>query len=168
MINFLNYLRNFVLSIINWFYRPFKSFIPAETFRYAFSGGINVSLDIFLFFVCYNFILKKQIVNFGFISISPHIASFLFVFPVTFTVGFLLSRYITFTDSELHGRVQLFRYALTVAGAILINYVFLKIFVEYLYIWPTISKIFTTVIVVAYSYMLQRHFTFKTGNLSKK
>ena len=53
-----------------------------------------------------------QIVHLGFVAISPHIAAFLIVFPMTFTSGFLLAKYVTFTASELKGRIQLFRYGL--------------------------------------------------------
>jgi len=168
MVHFGNLISNIILEIINWFYRPFKKYIPPETFRYAATGGFNTFLDIFLYFVFYNYILAKQFVDIGFIVISPHIAAFLFVLPITFTTGFLLARYITFTNSPIRGRTQAIRYAMTVAGAIFINYILLKFFVEYLYIWPTVSKIITTVIVVAYSYTVQRYYTFKTGKLLKK
>jgi hypothetical protein len=103
----------------------------------------------------------------GFVAISPHIAAFLIVFPITFITGFLLAKYITFTSSPIKGKTQLLRYMITVAGAIFLNYILLKIFVEYLLIWPTVSKIIITVIVVIYSYMMQRYFTFKTGKLKK-
>jgi len=163
MTRLLKYLQKIILQTIGWFYRPFHSLLPPETFRYAATGGFNLIMDIFLYFVFYNFILQKQIVYLGFTAISPHIAAFLFVFPITFATGFLLSKYITFTDSLLRGKVQLFRYAISVAGSILLNYVLLKFFVEYLHIWPTVSKMITTVFVVAYSYIIQRYFTFKTG-----
>lgn len=153
----------YFIGVINWFYKPFGKFIPKETFTYATTGGFNTALDIFLYFVFYNFILNKQIVDLGFIAISPYIAAFLFVFPITFTTGFLLAKYVTFTESLLRGRKQLFRYMLTVAGAILLNYLLLKLFVEQFHIWPTISKAITTVIVVIYSYVAQRYFTFQTG-----
>jgi len=158
-------LRVLIDKIITWFYQPFKRFIPPETFRYAATGGLNTALDIFLYFYFYNFILHKEIIELGIMAISPHIAAFILVFPITFTTGFLLAKYITFTSSPIIGRVQLFRYGLTVAGAILLNYILLKLFVEYLFIWPTVSKIITTVFVVAYSYFIQRYFTFKTANL---
>jgi putative flippase GtrA len=161
--NLATFIRRFIVITIDWFYQPFKNLIPPETFRYAATGGFNLILDIFLYFVFYNFILQKQIVHMGFVSISPHIAAFLFVFPITFTSGFLLSKYITFTSSPLRGKIQLFRYALSVAGSVLLNYILLKILVEYLHIWPTISKMITTVFVVTYSYLIQRYFTFKTG-----
>jgi putative flippase GtrA len=159
------HIRILVLRIIEWSYKPFRKIIPPETFRYAATGGFNVVLDIFLYFCFYNFILRKQIVDLGFIAISPYIAAFLIVFPITFTTGFLFAKYITFTNSLLKSRVQLIRYAVSVGGSIVLNYVLLKLLVEYLLIWPTVSKMIITVIVVIYSYAVQRYFTFKTGEI---
>ncbi|NJK95548.1 MAG: GtrA family protein [Bacteroidales bacterium] len=155
-------MRTPILQIINWSYKPFRKFIPPETFRYAVCGGANTSFDIFLYFINYNFILQKKLVHLKFITISPHIAAFIMAFCITFPIGFFLSKYITFSHSELKGRVQLFRYGVTVLMCILLNYIFLKIFVEYLGWYPTISKIATTVIVVVYSYFSQKYFTFRT------
>jgi hypothetical protein len=108
------------------------------------------------------------VVDLGFVAISPYIAAFVFVFPITFATGFLLAKYVTFLDSPLRGKVQLIRYGISVGGSIVLNYICLKIFVEYLLIWPTVSKMITTVIVVIYSYLIQRYFTFKTGVVPKK
>ncbi len=160
------FIRKTILRIIEWTYQPFKKIIPPETYRYAATGGFNVALDIFLYFCFYNFILQKQIIDLGFVSISPYIAAFLIVFPITFTTGFLFAKYITFLSSTIHGRTQLVRYAISVSGSILLNYVLLKLFVEYLHIWPTVSKMIITVIAVIYSYTVQRYFTFKTGEVS--
>ncbi len=163
-----NFLKEHIDAAIDWVYFPFRKFIPAETFRYGVTGGLNTGFDIFLYFIFYNFVLRKQVLDLGFVAISPHIAAFLLVFPITFITGFLLAKYITFTGSVLRGRVQLTRYALTVAGAILLNYLLLKLFVEYLHIWPTIAKTLTTLVVVAYSYLAQRFFTFRTGVVGRK
>uniref|UniRef100_UPI0032180D57 GtrA family protein n=1 Tax=uncultured Draconibacterium sp. TaxID=1573823 RepID=UPI0032180D57 len=153
----------FIIQIIDWFYFPFLRFIPKEIFRYAASGGANTLFDILLYFIFYRYILNMQIIDLGFVAISAHIGAFLMVFPITFSTGFLLAKYVTFTSSELQGKIQLFRYLLTVAGSILLNYVFLKIFVEYCGWFATFSKIVTTFIVIIYSYLAQRYFTFKTG-----
>lgn len=166
--NPLNSLQKFIIQVIDFFYSPFSKFIPKETFRYGATGGANTTFDILLYFICYSFVIDKQIIDFGFIAISPHIAAFLFVFPITFTSGFLLAKYITFTSSLMQGRIQLFRYGVTVTGAILLNYLLLKLFVEKFDIDATISKILTTIIVVTYSYFVQRFYSFKTGKLIKK
>ena len=165
MSHFFTNIQNLIIRIIDWFYFPFLHFIPKEVFRYAITGGTNMIFDLCLYFIFYNFLLDKQIVELGFVAISPHIAAFLIVFPITFTTGFLLAKYITFTASELRGVIQLFRYGLTVAGSIFLNYIFLKLFVEYFGWYATFSKGITTIIVVIYSYIFQRYFSFKTGTL---
>lgn len=157
---------NFIRQVVDWFYFPFLQFIPKEIFRYGATGGANTAIDLLLYFIFYRFLLNKAIVHLGFVAISPHIAAFLLVFPITFLSGFFLAKYVTFTGSELKGRIQLFRYGLTVAGAILLNYVCLKLFVEYFGLYATLSKAITTIIVVTYSYILQRYFSFKTQDLS--
>lgn len=135
--------------------------MPLQTFRYAACGGGNTVLDILLYIVSYNYILQKQVIHLPGFSISPHIGAFLISFLISFPTGFLLNRFIVFTGSTLRGRVQLYRYALLVVVCLSLNYIFIKLFVEQLHIWPSIAKILTTVIVVSFSYLTQKHFTFK-------
>lgn len=166
MVNLAKNIRLIIIQVIDYFHTPFRKFIPRETFRYGATGGFNTLLDIFLYFICYNYILDKKIVDFQIVSVSPHIAAFLIVFPITFFTGFILAKYITFTNSEIRGRVQLIRYMISVSGSIFLNYVFLKVLVEFGGLWPTLAKIITTVIVVIYSYFAQKFFTFKTSGLA--
>ena len=166
MENMIENLRILIIKIIDFFYSPFRKLIPLETFRYAVTGGFNTALDITLYFVCYNFVVDKRVIDFQIVAISPHIAAFLIVFPITFFTGFLLAKYITFTNSEIRGRIQLIRYVISVSGSIFLNYVFLKVFVEFVGLWPTLAKFITTCIVVIYSYFVQKFFTFKTVGLA--
>lgn len=166
MILFFKTLRKHLISIIDWFYQPFEKYLPIETFRYAATGGLNTAFDIFLYFVFYNYVFEKQNVDLGLVTLSPHIAAFVFVFPITFSSGFILAKYVTFTRSPLKGRIQLFRYAVSVGGSILLNYALLKLFVEVIGWYATFSKIVTTLFVITYSYVVQKHFTFRTGKRS--
>lgn len=167
MLQLARKIQKLILDLLDWLYNPFRNFLPEETFRYAATGSANTALDIGLYFIFYNYVFHKQVLDLGFLALSPYIAAFVFVFPITFISGFILAKYITFTQSSLRGTMQLFRYGMTVAGAIFLNYLLLKLFVEQFHIFPTPSKMITTVIVVAYSYLLQRYFTFKTGQLKK-
>jgi putative flippase GtrA len=160
-VNAIEIVRTPINKIIDWSYKPFRGFIPIETFRYAVCGGANTAFDIFLYFINYNFILSKKMLHLKFITISPHIAALFMGFCITFPTGFFLAKYITFTQSDMKGRIQLFRYGVTVFMCILLNYVFLKLFVDLLGWYPTISKIVTTLIVVVYSYYSQKYFTFR-------
>lgn len=151
----------FIENILDFFYPFFKRFFDKTTFRYAACGGANTVFDISLFFVSYNFILKKQNLDLHLLVISPHIAAFLLAFLISFPTGFFLMRLVVFQESSLKGRIQFFRYLLTVSFSLFLNYLFLKIFVDKLHIFPTIAKVMTTFIVVGFSYVSQRNFSFK-------
>ena len=148
--------------LLDLIYPFFSKFFDKTTFRYAACGGTNTVFDLFLFFIIYNFILQKQNVDLSFVVVSPHIASFLLAFLISFPTGFYLNKTIVFQESYLRGRVQLFRYFLTVCMSLFLNYVFLKLFVEQLHIYPTISKFITTFFVVGVSFISQKYFSFKT------
>ena len=154
-------MKNIIIKFIDTFYFIFKSFMPLKTYRYAACGGGNLVLDIILYFIFYNFIIEKQDVDLSIVVLSPHIAALFVVFPITFTTGFLLNKYITFEDSNLAGKTQLIRYFLVAMGAIIISYLLMKLFVDMLGFYPTVSKILSTAITVVYSYILQNFFTFK-------
>lgn len=164
MRRFLVLTGKFISNIIDFFYPPFKRFVSLQFFRYGVSGAANLVFDWVLYFITYNFILRKQIVNLGFMSISPHIAALLIVFPITLLTGFLLQKYVTFTASDLGGRQQLMRYMAVVGVNLLLNYFGLKLFVEVLHIYPTPSKMIVTVICTIFSYFSQKKFTFKIKN----
>ena len=141
--------------------RPVLSLIPLQTFRYAICGGVNLGLNWVLYAVLYNFILDKEIVRLGFVAISPYIAAFLVVFPITFVTGFWLQKHIAFKYSPLRGRTQLFRYLISVLGSVLLNYLLLKFFVEAVHLYPTPSQAVTSLLIIGYSYLMQKYFTFR-------
>jgi len=157
-------MKKWIIDFIDFFYPPFSKLMPIQTFRYAVCGGTNTILDIVMYAVSYNFNLHKRNVDLGFITISPYVLSFIMSFAVSFPTGYFLNKNIVFPQSILHGRVQLFRYFVLVMICLGLNYIFIKLFVEQFHIYPTVAKIFTTVIVVSFSYLTQKNFTFKTEN----
>ena len=157
----LRILKKRIVAFIDFFYPPFSRVMPLQTFRYAACGGTSTMLDIITYWFAFNYILHKNNVSFGLGTISPHVASIFIAFCVSFPVGFILNRYIAFPGSTLHGRVQLFRYFVLVVICIALNVIFIKLFVEQFHIYPTIAKVLTTVIVVCFSYVTQKNFTFK-------
>jgi putative flippase GtrA len=161
------FTRNGILKLVDAFYPPFKRFIPLQMFRYAACGGANMVFDILLYSFTYNFILKKQIVHIGSIAISAYIFAFIAAFCISFPTGFYLSRYVVWQQTTTKKRIQLFRYLIIVTACILLNYLFLKLFIEQLHWWPIVAKIVTSIIVVAFSYFTQRNFSFKAAELKQ-
>lgn len=155
-----------IIELLNFFHHPFRNVLPSDSFRYLVCGGSNALLDAFLFFISYNFIFKKELVDLKLIAISPHIAAFLVVFPVTFTMSFLLTKFIVFHNSSLKWRTQLFRFVLTVMNSFILHYLLLKFFVEVLSFYPTPSKLLTSFCAAVVSYLILRYYTYKTSSIT--
>ncbi|MDB5116076.1 MAG: hypothetical protein JWQ79_1568 [Mucilaginibacter sp.] len=150
-----------ILFIIDLFYPLFKSIFSLQTFRYAACGGVNTILDIGLFSINYNLVFKKHNFILGSITLSPHIASLLLAFCITLPTGFYLNRYVVFQQSGLRRRSQLLRYILVTLICVALNFIFLKLFVDYFGWYPTPSKILTTLFVIVFSYVSQTFYFFK-------
>ena len=155
-----------ITKIIDFFYRPFSSYMPQQLFRYAACGGGNMVLDWVLYFLIYNFVIGHELVyiilpfNYQ-LCPTPHILTFLIVFPITLFSGFWLNRNITFTQSSLRGYKQLWRYILIVALNLLVNYLGLKLCVDILGFYPTPSKMLITLVTIVISFFGQKYFSFK-------
>ena len=162
--NWNSIMRKRIIRVIDFFYAPFKRIMPLQTFRYAVCGGSNMVLDITLFYISFNYILHQQILDLGFVSLKAYNAALIMAFCITFPLGFLLNKYIVFNASYLRSYVQLFRYGLIVAVNLLLNYAILNVLVQYMHFYPTIAKIFATAIIVTFSYLSQKHFTFKADS----
>jgi putative flippase GtrA len=150
-----------IIAFIDFFYPPFRKIMPEQTFRYAACGGANTLLGLTIFYFCLKWIFKEQVVNVGFYVFEAYTVSLLISFCVNFIVGFLLMRYVVFVDSNLRGRAQLVRYLLSFIFNLFLNYFLLRLFVEKFNWDALLSQVLTTVIVVTFSYLSQKHFSFK-------
>jgi putative flippase GtrA len=154
-------IKNAIFSVLDIFYPLFKRFMPLQTYHYAACGGVNTLLSLSVYFVSYNYILHKQVLDLGFIAFKPHIAALFMSFVVSLPVGFYLSMYVIFQGSYLKRRVQFFRYFIVIIFCMLIDYIGLKILVEYLGWYPTIAKLVNTIFIILFNYFSQRHFSFR-------
>lgn len=154
-------MRKAILSLIDFFYPPFSRWISQHTFRYLATGGSTFAAGIVIYYIAYNFVLKQQDIRVGGLLITAPIAALAIESVITFLIGFLLNKYLVFTQSNLKGRVQLFRYGSVVVTNIMLNYAFIKVMVEAFAFYPTIAKILTSVILAIFSYFSQKHFSFR-------
>ncbi|NDF97974.1 MAG: GtrA family protein [Chitinophagia bacterium] len=120
-----------LLAIIDFFYPPFRTVLPLQTFRYAASGGGNVVLGFLVYSLSYSCLFKGQ--------------------PLV----------LVFSDSAIKGRIQLFRYLLVCFFNLVLNYLLLKLMVEQFNLFPLLAQVITVAIVVTFSYLAQRNFSFK-------
>lgn len=150
-----------LISVVDALYiKPLHGLVSRNLFGYGLCGAVNMALDIVWYFLIYHYVVCESYVDLGFVVMSPHILSLFIVFPITFFTGFWLNRHVAFRATKVSSGKQLWRYALSVVGSILINYVCMKLFVEVCAIWPTPSKMLTTVVSICYSYLMARYVTF--------
>lgn len=154
-------MRKAILSLIDFFYSPFSRWISQHTFRYLATGGTTFAAGIVIYYVAYNFVLKQQDIRLGSLLVTAPIAALAIESIITFLIGFLLNKYLVFTQSNLKGRVQLFRYGSVVVTNIMLNYAFIKVMVEAFAFYPTIAKFLTSIILAVFSYFSQKHFSFR-------
>ena len=154
-----------ITRIVDFFYlKPLRGVMPLQTFRYAVCGGVNLVINWLLYALLYDVVLGFDYLNLGFVYISRHIAALAVTFPVTLFTGYWLQSRISFKGSPLGDRVSGVRYLVTTLGSLVINYVCLKIFVEWCDIYAPLAQIITSLITIVYSYLLQKYWTFRGAN----
>ncbi len=155
-----------IVGIIDTLFPIFSRWVPLQTFRYLVCGGGNTVLGLLAYFLVYQYWFGRQLVDVGFFAFKPHMAALFVSSMVSFSIGFLLNKYVVFTDSNLKGRIQLFRYFLSFSFNVVFNYILLKCMVEYLH-WPAMaSQMLTTVLVISMSFLIQKNFSFKISKNS--
>lgn len=149
--------------ILDIFYPLFSRFFDRTTYYYAACGVGNLVLSWLLFFLFFQFLFAKQTLYVALIdfTFSAYTLSAFLCFLISFFIGFALMKYVVFVESELKGRIQLFRYGLSCLLTSVLNWVLLKTFVEFLFFYPSLANVASSCIVVLMSYLIQRNFTFK-------
>jgi putative flippase GtrA len=173
-------MKNGIISLIDFFYPPFKRIMPLQTFRYAACGGGNMVLGFLVFTAVFHLIGGGHLTSVGFKvshttidgndmlmmnlganAFKVHSFALFCSSTVVFLVGFLLNKYVVFTASNLRGRIQFFRYFLSSLSSFCINYFLLNAMVQYLHFHPVLAQVIVTAIVVTISFFMQQYFTFK-------
>ena len=154
-------MKKSITSFLDFFHPPFSRIMPIETFRYAVCGSVNTLFGLFIYYISYHYIFKRDVFHFSLFALKPHIAALFLSGIVTFSIGFILNKFIVFTGSNLRGRIQIFRYFLSFLFNLILNFVMLKLLVEILHLEAFVSQLMTTLVVIAVSYLSQKHFSFK-------
>lgn len=157
-------IRDFLFTIIDFFYPPFRKLIGLQTFRYAVCGGSNAALNLLIFFLSYNFLFTDTVTYLLGFNITRYIMAYLVALSVSFPVGFCLNKFIVFQQSNLKARTQLIRYASLTVSNIFLDYFLLHLLVGYWGLWATPSQAFIIVLLSLISYFYQTYFSFKTEN----
>ncbi len=154
-------VQQFIFRFLDIFYPLFKPFFKKQTYHYLACGGGNTIFGLFLYYICFHYVVKKEDLHLYLITLKPHIGAMFLTTLITFPIGFFFTKYIVWHDSNLPGKKQLFRHFNFVVFATFLNYGLLKIFVELLHWWAMPSQIVTIFIIVIFSYLTQKYVSFR-------
>jgi putative flippase GtrA len=148
-----------IRAFLDFFYPIVSRIFDKTTYYYAVAGSTNLVLGWVLFWVLDHWVIHSKTVKLPLIEHPVHsytvIAAACGVF--SFLFGFMMMRYVVFTESQLKGRVQFFRYGLSALISATVNWIMVDTFA-----WnASLCNVFASVVVVTISYFLQRKFSFK-------
>lgn len=152
-----------IRAFLDFFYPIVSRIFDKTTYYYAVAGSTNLVLGWVLFWVLDHWVIKSKTVELPLFEHPVHsytvIAAVCGV--VSFLFGFLMMRYVVFTESQLKGRIQFFRYGLSALISATVNWLLIKLMVD-TFAWnASLCNVFASLVVVTISYFLQRKFSFK-------
>ena len=150
-------------AFLDIFYPLVSKLMDKTTYYYAVAGSTNLVLGWLMFALLDLYVFQNKIITLPLFDHPVHsytvVAGICAVF--SFLFGFTMMRYVVFTESQLKGRVQFFRYGLSALISATVNWILIKIMVD-TFAWnATLCNVFASVVVVTISYFLQRKFSFK-------
>ena len=152
-----------IRAFLDLFYPLVSRIFDKTTYYYAVAGTTNLVLGWILFWTLENVVIVKKTIPLPIIDHPIH--SYTFIAAAggifSFAFGFLMMRFVVFTESQLRGRVQLFRYGLSAMISATVNWILIKLMVD-TFAWnASLCNVFASVVVVTISYFLQRKFSFR-------
>jgi putative flippase GtrA len=119
-------------------------------------------VDVTVYFITFNFILRKQdIPLIDPIVLTAPIASLAVSYSCGLMTNFLITKYMVFTESDLRGRHQLARYILVALLILLLNYLFMKFLIFILGWYPTVSRIVSALSIGVLSFTIHKFYSFR-------
>jgi putative flippase GtrA len=154
--------QHIIFKILDFFYPIVNRLMPKQTYYYAACGGINTLLGLGFFVFSFHFILGKEELDLGFFAFKSHVAALILSSIFSFPTSFFLTKFIVWSESNIGFKKQLSRHAAFAILYTFMNYWMLKFLVEYLNWWPFPSQLLTIGTIVIFSYLSQKHISFKT------
>lgn len=142
-----------------------RKILNNKIIRYFFSAGFATVVDVFVYFITFNYILHKQdIPLYDPWLLTAPIASLICSYSFGLMTNFLITKYMVFTESDLRGRHQLMRYLLVAFLILILNYLFMKFLINILEWYPTVSRIISALTIGIISFIIHKFYSFKVIN----
>lgn len=142
-----------------------KKFLRLKVVRYFFAAAVATLVDIWIYFIAFNYIYDKQNINFlGIYAFSAPTASLILSYTCGLITNFLITKFLVFTNSDLKTWQQFTRFVFVAIGVLCLNYGLMTFLINKLEWYPTISRAVSAVSVGVLSFVVHKTFSFRVSN----
>jgi len=140
----------------------FFFFLSIKAVRYFFAAGIATLVDVLMYYVIYNFVLHQQPFEaWGWLVLKAPTFALICSYSSGLVTNFGISRIWVFTESELKGHHQFFRFILVALVVLVANYFFMYFLIRVLDWYPTVSRGISAITIGLFSFLAHKTFSFK-------
>jgi putative flippase GtrA len=142
-----------------------KKVLRLKVVRYFFAAATATLVDIWVYFVAFNYIYDKQNINFlGIYTFAAPTASLMLSYTCGLITNFFITKFLVFTDSDLKTWQQFLRFVLVALGVLLLNYFVMTFLISQLNWFPTIARAVSAISIGGLSFVVHKTFSFKVTN----
>ncbi len=141
-----------------------KHLLKLKVVRYFFAAITATLVDVSMYFVAYNFILRKQDWDLSFITITAPTISLGISFCFGITTNFTLTKLFVFKESDLRTRYQFIRYVMVALAMLFLNYILMSVLIRQFDWYPTPSRAFAAISIGVLSFTLHKFYSFRVSN----
>jgi putative flippase GtrA len=141
-----------------------KHLLKLKVVRYFFTAITATLVDVTMYFIAYNFILRKQDWYLGLITITAPTISLGISFCFGITTNFTLTKLFVFKESDLRTRYQFMRYVMVALLMLFLNYLLMSLLIRQFGWYPTPSRAFAAICIGVLSFTLHKFYSFRVSN----
>jgi putative flippase GtrA len=146
-----------------------RKLIHQSIFRYGVAAAIATSVDVVVYFLTFNYVLKKADWHvFAPLVISAPTISLAVSYSCGLITNFTLTKFFVFPGSDLRTRHQLMRYVLVALVVLGLNYLIMSFLIKGLAWFPTIARATSAIIAGFASFTAHRVFSFRGNDVVNK
>ena len=146
-----------------------KKILNQSIFRYGVAAFIATSVDVMVYFLTFNYALKKADWHFmPSMVISAPTISLAISYSCGLITNFTITKFFVFPGSDLRTRHQLIRYVLVAIVVLGLNYAIMSFLIKILGWFPTISRAVAAVTAGFASFAAHRVFSFRGNEVVRK
>jgi putative flippase GtrA len=142
-----------------------KKVLRLKVVRYFFAAATATLVDVWVYFIAFNYIYDKQNINFfGIYTFAAPTASLILSYTCGLITNFLITKFLVFTNSDLKTWHQFLRFVLVALGVLALNYGVMTFLIKHFEWYPTIARAVSAISIGALSFMVHKTFSFRVSN----